>query len=95
MNFLYKLAPIVKLDAVDNLSQVVGDFNSKMQKAGPVLAGAALIITVLCIIFAGEKRTPAYIKKAVIICICAAVIANYANIIPMFNELFQKIFPGS
>lgn len=94
MNFLYKLAPIMRLDAIDNLSSVMTEFNGKMKELGPLLAGAALIITLLCIIFAGEKRTAAYIKKAVIICICSAVIVNYANILPLFNELFTKIFPG-
>lgn len=94
MNFLFKLAPIVRLDALDNVQAPLEQFNQKMQTVGPLLAGAALIVTVLCIIFAGEKRTPAYIKKAILICVCAAIIANYANIIPIFNDLFAQIFPG-
>ena len=95
MNFLFRLAPIMKLDALDNLSSVMQDFNNKMKDLGPLLAGAALIVTLLFIIFAGEKRTGAYVKKAIIICICSAIIVNYANILPMFEELFTKIFPGS
>ena len=96
MNILTKLAtPIMKLDALDNLSTVLTNFNEKMKTVGPLLGGAALIVTILMIIFAGEKRTGAYVKKAIIICVCIVLISNYANIIPMFEDLFNQIFPGS
>lgn len=64
------------------------------KKVGPPMAAIALIITLCCIFFAGEKKTLPYIRKAILICIGVAIILNIGYVVGFFDWMVKQLFTG-
>ncbi len=89
---MYKLAAhLVRLNPLDNLGDGVNSILESSRKIGPALGGIALIITIICLIFAGEKRSAAYVRKAIIIFLAIAIIVNLGYVVSFFNWIVKEL----
>ena len=88
-----KLAPGTA--PLTNLETFLKDVLNISKRIGPIAGIIALVITLVFIAFAGEKKTPQYVKKAILICVIIVLLANVGWIITAVANIVNGIMGSS